>query len=328
MDQGWHVAQAKVVALRSFDDEEALMWLKDHPDGRIETSLGDLAELFGWRLTRLRRCLSSWAKAGHITQASAGKGKVIVAPVQSPQQAAAQLVTGAWTAGILSSSASADKPPRSIIAVLTAIVLFVTAIGLTAVGLVMNARFAASFGQTAEAAILLAAIGLAVDLLAVALPSVGVQLWHRRSAATAIAAWMIWLAVLTMALLAATSFASTNIGDAVACRAKIASESAALSERIERLRQERAGITEIRTMAAIDVELQKAQPEAQAVWKITNGCRDVTRVVSGRACATVLELRQAQASAERRDAIDAELIETQSKLTTLPAIAAADPQAV
>jgi len=48
-EQGWHLAQAKVVALRSFDDEEALMWLKDHPDGRIETSLGDLAELFGWR---------------------------------------------------------------------------------------------------------------------------------------------------------------------------------------------------------------------------------------------------------------------------------------
>ena len=56
-----------------------------------------------------------------------------------------------------------------------------TAVGLTVVGLVMNARFAASFGQTAEAAALLAAIGLAVDLLAVVLPSVGVQLWQRRS---------------------------------------------------------------------------------------------------------------------------------------------------
>jgi len=290
-------------------------------------SLGELAELFGWPLTKLRRCLATWAKAGHIKQASAGKGKVILAPVQSSQQAAAQLVTCAWTVG-LSSTTSAEKAPRSIIALLTAVVLFVTAIGLTAVGLVMNARFAASFGQTAEAAVLLAAIGLAVDLLAVSLPSVGVQLWHRRSIATAGAAWIIWVGVLTLALLAATGFASTNIGDAVAGRAKIASESAALSERIERLRGERAGIAETRTVAAIEVELQKAQPEAQAVWKMTNGCRDVTRVVSGRACATVLELRQGQASAERRDAIDAELLEVQSKLTALPAIAAADPQAL
>ena len=60
-------------------------------------------------------------------------------------------------------------------AVITAGVLLLTALGLTAVGLVMNARFAASFGLTAEAAVLLAAIGLAVDLLAVVLPSVGVQ---------------------------------------------------------------------------------------------------------------------------------------------------------
>ena len=80
-------------------------------------------------------------------------------------------------------------------------------------------------------------------------------------------------------------------------------------------------------VAAIDVELQKAQPEAQAVWRITDGCRDVTRPASARACATVLELRQAHAAAARRDAIDAELRDVQSKLSALPAVATADPQA-
>ena len=130
-----------------------------------------------------------------------------------------------------------------------------------------------------------------------------------------------------MTWLAAIGFASTNIGDAVAGRARIASESALLTERLDRLRHERAGITEMRPVAAIDIELQKAQPEAQAVWRITDGCRDVTRPASARACATVLELRQAHAAAARRDAIDVELREIQSRLAALPAVGNADPQA-
>ena len=55
------MARAKVVALHSFNDDEALMWLSDHTDGRVETSLGDLAQQFGWPLVRLRRRLASWA---------------------------------------------------------------------------------------------------------------------------------------------------------------------------------------------------------------------------------------------------------------------------
>jgi len=53
----------------------------------------------------------------------------------------------------------------------------------------------------------------------------------------------------------------------------------------------------------------------------------VTRASSGRVCAAVLSLREDVAAAQRRDAIDAELRETQAKLAALPAIATADPQA-
>jgi hypothetical protein len=319
------VARANVVALHSFSDDEALMWLSDHVDGRVETSLGDLARQFGWPLIRLRRRLSAWVEAGLITQFTVGRGKVVLAPARTPREAATQLVGHAF-ATALAAPAPAQKP-RSVIAVISAALLLLTALGLTGVGLVMNARFASSFGQTLEAAMLLAAIGLAIDLLAVVLPSVGVQFWHRRSIAASAAAWSIWCAVLVMTWLAATGFASTHIGDAVAGRARIAGESAVLTERLDRLRLERAGITELRPVATIEVELQRAQPQAQAVWHITDGCRDVTRPASARACATVLELRQAQAAAARRDAIDAEMREVQSRLAALPAIAAADPQA-
>jgi hypothetical protein len=315
---------AKVIALHSFDDDEALMYLSDV--GRVEMALSDLAQQFGWTLTKLRRSLSGWVKAGHITQASGGRGKVVVTSLRTSQQVAAQLVNCAFRMEIPNQS-DPPKPVRSLIAMMTSIVLFSTAVGLTGVGLVMNARFASSFGQSVEAAVLLATIGLAVDLLAVILPTVGVQLLQRRAFLAAGAAWTIWVAALGMTLLAATGFASTNIGDAVAGRAKVAGESAALTDRIGRLRHDRVGISETRSIAAIEVELQRAQPEAQAVWRATNGCRDVTRMTSGRACEKVLELREALATAERRDGLDVELRAAEGKLATLPAIALADPQA-
>ncbi len=316
---------AKVIALHSFDDDEALMYLSDV--GRVEMALSDLAQQFGWTLTKLRRSLSAWVKAGHITQASGGRGKVVVTSMRTSQQVANQLVDRAFRMEIPSAQPTAAKPVRSLIAMTTSIVLFSTAVGLTVVGLIMNARFAASFGQTVEAAVLLATIGLAVDMLAVVLPTVAAQLWQRRSIMAAGVAWTIWVAALSMTLLAAMGFASTNIGDAVAGRAKVASESSALTDRIGRLRSERAGISETRSIAAIEVELQRAQPEAQAVWRVTNGCRDVTRITSGRACEKVLELREALATAERRDGLDVELRTAEGKLATLPAIALADPQA-
>jgi hypothetical protein len=316
---------AKVIALHSFDDDEALMYLSDV--GRVEMTLSDLAQQFGWTLTKLRRSLSGWVKAGHISQASGGRGKVVVTSLRTSQQVASQLVDRAFRMELPPAQPAVAKPVRSIIGTITSIVLFATAVGLTGVGLVMNARFASSFGQTVEAAVLLATIGLAVDLLAVILPTVGVQLLQRRAFLAAGAAWTIWVAALGMTLLAATGFASTNIGDAVAGRAKVAGENSALTERIGRLRGERAGISETRSIAAIEVELQRAQPEAQSVWRATNGCRDVTRITSGRACEKVLELREALATAERRDGLDVELRTAEGKLATLPAIALADPQA-
>ena len=81
---------AKVIALHSFDDDEALMYLSDV--GRVEMALSDLAQQFGWTLTKLRRSLSAWVKAGHITQATGGKGKVVVTSLRTSQQVANQLV--------------------------------------------------------------------------------------------------------------------------------------------------------------------------------------------------------------------------------------------
>jgi hypothetical protein len=216
---------------------------------------------------------------------------------------------------------------RSASQIFLGLVLGLVAIGLTVVGLTVNTRFAASFGQTAEAAVLLAAVGLTIDCLAIVLPSAAAQLWRDRHAMSAAAAWAIWLIALSMTLLAAIGFAATNIGDGVAGRSKVAAEASALVTDIERLRGERAAITETRAISTIEAEVQRAQPAAAAVWKQTAGCSNVTMAASGSACAEVLKLRQALGVAQRRDALDAELRSAETRLAPLPAITTGDPQA-
>ncbi len=316
------MSQANVIRLFPFEDDEALGWLKEQLDGAVEMRIAELARQFGWPHVKLRQRLAAWAEAGHITLQTASRGKVIIA-CAAPRTSAIELIERAFN----SRPEPVRRSTRPIVPLIASALLFAIALGLVAVGLVMNARFAASFGQTIEAAVLLAGIGLAVDLLAVTLPTVAAQLWQRRAFAATGIAWAIWAAALGMTALAATGFASTHIGDAVAGREKIANESAALVERIARLRSERAAIAENRALAAIEAELQQAQPGALNVWKVTSGCRDVTRSSSGRACAPVLQLREALAMAERREAIDAELRTAERALSLLPAIATADPQA-
>ena len=335
-----HVSQTDSLTLNPLEDEAALGWLSERLGQRTEWSIIELTRQFGWPRKRLLQRLAVWTESGRITQRPGKRGRVVIerALDRSPfstaeedersRRAALRVVVCAMATTVQApvQQHSAQQQSRPVTTMITAAVLVLTAIGLTGIGLVINARFSASLGQTIEAAVLLALIGLAIDVLAVVLPTVAAQLWHRRLIAAAATAWTIWLAALTMTMLAATGFASTQIGDAIAGRATIAGERSALGERIARLRRERAGIAETRAAAVIEIELQRAQPGAQAVWAVTSGCRDVTRAASARACASVLELREALANAHRRDAVDAELRAAETRLAALPTVATADPQ--
>src|SRR5215468_10844251 len=159
----------------------------------VETSVTELARKVGWPPTRMRRRLETWIKAGQITKNPTRNGRFTLAPTleidRIPDGKSAVLIVGRAFGDPLSAAAnenSKSQAPnnanaaarRSPLAVAAAGVLFATALGMAAVGLVMNARFAASFGQTAEAAALLATIGLAIDVLAIVMPTVAAQLWH------------------------------------------------------------------------------------------------------------------------------------------------------
>jgi hypothetical protein len=186
----------------------------------------------------------------------------------------------------------------------------------------MAARWAAPPAST-----LLSGLSVSADVLALILPTTARTLWTDRRRMAAAVAWALWTITIAVALMATVGFAALNIADTTAARATTVTERAALTARIERLRTERGGITESRSVAAIEAELQRNQPGAATVWRATTGCRDVTLPASGDVCAPVLALRQAQATAERRDVLDADLHEAESQSRILPPVMASDPQA-
>jgi len=156
------------------------------------------------------------------------------------------------------------------------------------------------------------------------LPAAAAQLWTRGHRLFGLVAWMLWPAVLAMTLLAATGFAAGNLGDGIASRARTAETVGDLRKELERLRQERAGITEQRSTVEIVAAIARTRVAVWA-WRDTRQCVSAVSGESRRACDGVLHLRQAEATAQRRDAIDAEAREMEARLAALPIVAAADP---
>jgi hypothetical protein len=218
-----------------------------------------------------------------------------------------------------------DRPRR--LAPVLAVVLAILAAVIATVGVAIGAWFAGSLGRTPEAAWLFMAIGVCADLLVLVLPTVASRLVSARHYLAGLTAWLLWSATMVFVLLASAGFAGLNISDVMAGRAREALTGEAHAARIATLQTERKAITETRSVAALEADLQAAQPTAAAVWKQTNGCRDVTVTASGQACAGVLQARQRLAEAQRRDAIDTELRDVGDRLANAPAISSADPQA-
>jgi hypothetical protein len=344
---------ASVVAFdarpKEWTDSEALSWLRAQSGGHPANPVA-LGERWGWSRHRVARRLRAWEAAGLVAR----NGKLLTATVEQPAPAAVDqvpsvlLVAPAPEPGpeplapapeplaaapdpLLPAAPVETLPGSPPVAAggsrVIAAIVGTTALALAGVGLVLNASFAASLGQTGLAAALLATIGLAMDVLAVALPTAASRLWQTGHRLAALAGGCIWAGALMMMILAGIGFASTNIGDAVAGRAKIVNEGTALRARLEQLRGERAAVSEVRSVGALEAELQRAQPAAQPVWRATNGCRDVTLARSGEACAGVLRAREAIAAAQQRDALDVEIRELDRQLAALPAVRLDDPQA-
>jgi hypothetical protein len=313
---------SNIVPLHAFSEAEALAWLRSQPGGKVETTIAELARLWRWSRPRVSARLTRWVAAGTITRNKAPNGRSVIAAVGAIAPAAG---------GGEPANAVALMPPpagrrRTVTRFVAGSTLAAIAVAVAWFGLQINAWYGATLGKTAEASALLAGLSVAADILALILPAAACTLWFERHRAAAVVAWAVWTMSIAVTLMATIGFASLNIADTIAMRAKIAGERSGLSSRIELLRAERTAIAETRPVAAIEADIQRAQPGAAAVWRQTSGCTDVTLAASGAACAEVLRLRQALANAQRRDALDTELRETETKLAQLPAVATQDPQ--
>jgi len=330
-------------------ETEALAWLHSQPDGTVATTVSDLARYWGWNRSTTSRRVKAWVASGQLVRTPGPDGrsiftartpdlpqacdkatalasppaKALIIPTVQPVQSAAQgedLVNG--VVQHFGSSIATLRVARAA----GGAALAVLAVVVAWFGIRINAWYGGTLGRNSEASTLLSGLSVAADVLALILPTAARTLWTDRRRMAAAVAWALWIITIAVALMATVGFAALNIADTTAARAKTVTERAALTARIERLRTERSGITESRSVAAIEAELQRTQPGAAAVWRATAGCRDVTLPASGEVCAPVLALRQAQATAERRDVLDADLREAESQLQLLPAVIATDPQ--
>ena len=101
------------------------------------------------------------------------------------------------------------------------ILLTGTAFGLAGVALVMNGWYSHSLGSTPVSAWVFAAVGVAADAVALALPACVAAKWQARQRGAALAGWLIWLLTFAFTTCAGIGFASVNVTDVTASRAAI-----------------------------------------------------------------------------------------------------------
>jgi hypothetical protein len=102
---------------------------------------------------------------------------------------------------------------------LASVLLTSAALVLAGVGISINGWFARSLGASDVAGWLFLAVGVAADLIALAMPSCAAGLWQARQRATALVGWALWLVTFVFAVTAGIGFASTNISEVTFVRA-------------------------------------------------------------------------------------------------------------
>ncbi len=277
-------------------ETQALAWLHGQPDGTIATTVSDLARIWGWNRSTTSRRVKAWVTSGQIVRTPGPDGCSIFTlktpDVPQPCDAVATLTSSSGKFLVIptvslpvQSGAQGAHPVIGIVqqgSAITAVqvtrsaggaALAALAVAAAWFGIRINAWYGGTLGRTPEASTLLSGLSVSADVLALILPTTARTLWTDRRRMAAVVAWALWTITIAVALMATVGFAALNIADTTAARAKTVTERAGLTARIERLRTERGGITESRSVAAIEVELQRTQPGAATVWRAT-ACLD------------------------------------------------------
>jgi hypothetical protein len=210
-----------------------------------------------------------------------------------------------------------------------ALALFAVGTGLGAVGLIINGQFTMSYGRSNEEAILLAAIGFAIDVLAMILPATASTLWRHGACVDAVIAWLVWPVMLALSLLATVGFSSTNIGDALAQRSMTVTKASNTASDLQQWRNERSKIVEARSLEEIKLQLVRDRPKVDRIdrdaFEVTFGCKRLTADTM-KACGPILPTLQALETAKRRDELTRKISTAANNQEGAPAVTSADPQ--
>lgn len=170
---------------------------------------------------------------------------------------------------------------------MASIALMIAAFGLAGVGVTMNGWFARSLGSSDLAGWLFLAVGVAADLVALAVPSSAARLWHARRRGTAVTGWLLWVMTFAFAVTAGIGFASVNITDVTLARGSrvtpaVTASQAALADAMtardrecaggvgKNCRQREEAVTDRRRSldAAMKSVEQTADPQTEAAIRI------------------------------------------------------------
>jgi hypothetical protein len=178
--------------------------------------------------TRAKRAKSSRKRKPQKAKAVVPEEAAVPGDAESPPSESlipAEYVSADW---IMTEPSVAQASPVTLEAIepaaphrrsVVAILLSVAALALAAAGVLMNGWFAWTLGSSDAASWLFLAVGMAADMVALAMPSCAAILWRGGHPATALVGWAVWLMTFAFAVTAGIGFASTNITDVTLARA-------------------------------------------------------------------------------------------------------------
>jgi hypothetical protein len=312
-----------------FSEQQALASLRGGTAAGRK-SIAVLAREWGWSRDTVRRRLESWRHNGELTSEQVRPQRRTAMPMPAAIAAPTDPASlSPPSPPAESDSASSPEPdlapdlePAAAIAVAPETLAAAPVVAppapsrLSACGRLLATTIVASIGvalavigmiETTAYAMrvggwLFAALAICADALVLFMPAAVAGLWRRRSPATIVAAalWLVGGAV-TLANLSGYIGSSDDAFRAV--RETQSTQRSLALEQLARLRNERAAISELRPVGALNVAIKNVRPSKRPA------------------------LREALAVAERRDALEARLSAVSASLPTVPQIALVDPSA-
>jgi hypothetical protein len=282
-------------------EEQALASLRDRPAVRLNATA--LAKQWGWTRGKVQRRIARWRRDGELPPA--GRRRVADqahSPAEDTDAPWAAPIVAPLTPEVVTQAPemvapASAAPVRPFGRYVGAGILAAVGVALAGVGMVETTAYAASVGG-----LMFASLAVCADALVLFMPAAIVALWRRRSPAAILAA-ALWLIGASVTLANLSGYVGSRDDYFRAGRETQSIERAVVLERLARLRHERDGISETRSVGALNVAIRNARRWDRPA------------------------LREAVAVAQRRDAVDRELLAVEPRLPAIPQVATADPSA-